>query len=84
MNTEQEASLIRSRSENKTFLVVEQILGKIETLLEQTETLDSQAIRQLTAAVKDLKDIQQKETREDRDTGAVRVVLEGELEQYGK
>ena len=75
---------LRRRSENKTLLVVEQILGKIETLLRQTEALDSQAIRQLTAAVKDLKDIQQKETREDRDAGGIKVVLEGELEAYGK
>ncbi len=82
MKTKEET--LRQRSENKTFQVVEKILEKIEVTLQQTEIMDSQAIRQLTAAVKDLKDIQQKETKEDRDPGGIRVVLEGELEKYGK
>ncbi len=64
--------------------VVEKLLRKIETILDEAETLDSQAVRQLTASLKDLKDIQQKETKDDRDTGSLRVILEGELEQYGK
>lgn len=64
--------------------VVEKLLKKIETILDEAETLDSQAVRQLTASLKDLKDIQQKETKDDRDTGSLRVILEGGLEQYGK
>ncbi len=100
MKTKEET--LRQRSENKTFQVVEKILEKIEVTLQQTEIMDSQAIRQLTAAVKDLKDIQmirseaeareqeakiaklQKETREEQSLGGIRVVLEGELENYGK
>jgi len=64
--------------------VVEKLLRKIETILDEAETLDSQAVRQLTASLKDLKDIQQKENKDDRDTGSLRVILEGELERYGK
>ncbi len=43
---------------NKTFQVAEKLLGRIEELLDRQDGLDSQALRQLTASVKDLKDIQ--------------------------
>ena len=43
---------------HKTFQVAEKLLGRIEELLDREDGLDSQALRQLTASVKDLKDVQ--------------------------
>lgn len=63
--------------------VAEKLLTKLDSVVElvQPETASTQALRQIAATLKDIRDIQMPKTEEQK---PVTVVLEGQTELFGR
>lgn len=57
-------------------------LGRLEMLLQQEQTLDSQELKRIVSTLKELKDIAPPAEPEEEKASGVRVVLEGELQAF--
>lgn len=71
--------------EDRLCRVAELALKRLETLLETEETLDSQELKRIVSTLKELQELQPREIgTEEPERSGLRVVLEGELEEFSR